>query len=416
MKHLYLAASFATASALAGPPPAAAACHALVGGTVWLADGTVGEATVVIDGETISAVAADAAVPAGCDRRDVSGRVVTPGLIDPMTQLGLVEIDLEEHSVDHGAPAPLRAAFMPASAYNPRSSLIPITRLEGVTSALVAPSGDGLAAWVDLAGGSQAEAIQRAPASLHVHLGAQGPSRALRLDALIELLQEAAAYRKRESDWARNRSRAFHHPVRDLRAMWPVLEGTLPLAVHVDRAADIEALLRLTEPMPLRLVIVGGAEAWLLADALAARAIPVVVDVTLNAPESFDRFHARGDNAARLAAAGVSVLVSTFSTHNARKLRQQVGNAIREGLPRAAARASVTSAPAAAFGMREHGRLEAGARANVVVWSGDPFELSTAVVQLFIGGRDVELISRQTLLRDRYSDPGGMLVAPLPLR
>jgi hypothetical protein len=318
--------------------------------------------------------------------------------------------------VDHTPEAPLRPGFAVADAYNPRSTVVPVTRIAGVTSAVVGPRGDGLAAFVDLAGARQSDAIRRRAAAVVVRLGAHEGSRAERLHALTTLLEEAAEFRRLEGEWEKNRARPFTHPIRELRALRPVLSSELPLAIGVDRASDIEAVLRLAETHALRLILVGGAEAWLLADTLAARKVPVIVDPLINGPESFDRLHARGDNAAVLARAGVPVILSTFSSHHSRKLPRVVGNAIREGLDRAAAVAAVTATPAAVFGMEHHGRLAAGARANVVVWSGDPFEVSTHVEHLFIGGRAIPLVSRQTLLRDRYlKDPRGALVEAPPL-
>ena len=202
----------------------------------------------------------------------------------------------------------------------------------------------------------------------------------------------------------------------ELRAARPLLEGKLPLAVRVDRAADIEALLRLRAALGLRLVLIGGAEAWLLADELAEAQVPVLVDPILNGPESFDKLYARADNAALLARAGVPLMLGSFWTHNVRTLRQVVGNAMRAGLDRAAAMDAVTRVPADTFGLPAHGRLAVGARANVVVWSGDPFELSTDVERVFIGGRAIPLVTRQTRLRDRYlADPRGSLLEAPPL-
>ena len=191
-------------------------------------------------------------------------------------------------------------------------------------------------------------------------------------------------------------------PVRDLRALLPVARGALPLVVAVDRAADIEALLRLTARTPLRLIILGGAEAWQVAGPLAARRVPVIVDPLLAGPGGFDQLAARPDNAALLAAAGVPVMFGTSSSHHVRKLRQLAGNAVRAGLAPGVALDALTRVPAEAFGLADRGRLEVGARADLALWSGDPFELDTRLVGLWIGGAEQALTSRQTALRDRY--------------
>ena len=140
----------------------------------------------------------------------------------------------------------------------------------------------------------------------------------------------------------------------------------------------------------------------MVAKALAARKVPVIVDPLLYGPGGFDQLRARPDNAALLAAAGVPVLMSVMNTHQTRKLRQVAGNAVREGLRWEDALLAVTERPAAAFGLAEYGRLEAKAVANVVVWSGDPFELSTQAERVYIRGVEVPKTSRQTELRDRW--------------
>ncbi len=176
----------------------------------------------------------------------------------------------------------------------------------------------------------------------------------------------------------------------------------MPLLASVDRASDIEALLTLTAGTKVRLVLVGGAEAWLVKEALATRAVAVIVDPFVYGPGSFDQLRARADNAALLAAAGVKVLMSTFNTHQVRRLRQVAGNAVREGLPWQSALLAVTEWAADAFGMSGHGRIAAGAVGNVVLWSGDPFELSTGVVKMWIDGREIAIRSRQTELFERW--------------
>jgi imidazolonepropionase-like amidohydrolase len=140
----------------------------------------------------------------------------------------------------------------------------------------------------------------------------------------------------------------------------------------------------------------------MVAARLAKQKVPVIVDPVENAPESFDKLGARADLAARLEAAGVPVMLSTFSAHSVRKLRQWAGNAVREGLPHAAALEAVTARPAAVFGLPTHGLLEAGRVANVVVWSGDPFETTTVAEHVFVRGRAATGDHRQKRLLDRY--------------
>ncbi len=398
-------------------------CVVIHGGTVHYPDGTrVG--TVTFRGARITALGAPE-VPDGCEQVDAAGKVVTAGLVDPSSALGLTEVDLEKSTVDHtpgGALAgrPVRASFSVADAYNPLSTLVAIARMGGITSAVTVPNGglvSGQSAFVDLLGTTQAQAVQKRAVAVHVRLGAGAGSRSDRLSGMRNLLAESRVYRDKGEDWRRMRYRGFVNPTVELEAMQPVISGRLPLAVHVDRASDIEALLRLVDkgPSPIRLILVGGAEAWMHRAALAERKIPVLIDPLLESPEAFDRIAARSDNAKLLHEAGVPVMFSAFWTHNMRTLAQVAGNAVRAGLDKRAAIDAITRVPAEAFGMGDRGSLAVGKRATVVIWSGDPLEVTSAPERIFIGGQDAPMVSRQTRLFERYKELPGSPVPALSL-
>ncbi len=421
---------FALATLLLGAPAATHAsqtrptCTVVRGARVWLPDGPTKGAPVAFDHKGITSVGEGTPTGPTCLDVDGAGHVLTAGFIDPFTTLGLVEIELEPSAVDHaGDPlegaAIVRASFPVWEGYNPRSTIVPITRIAGVTSAIIAPTGglvSGLGAWVDLTGASQAEAVARPRASLHATLGQSDKSRARRLHILDQLLSEARDFERLRAVWERTRQARFAFEPAELDAMLLALRGSVPLVLRANRASDIEAILRLAERHRLpRVIIAGGGEAWLHAEALAAAKIAVIVDPILNAPESFDLLEVRADNAARLRRAGVDVMISTFHGHNVRLLRQSAGNAVREGLEHAAAIEALTGTPARVYGMPDRGRVAAGARADLVLWSGDPLELSSRVVRLWIGGREIALESRQRRLRDRYRSLPGTPSEPLPL-
>lgn len=424
MSTVALAVALSVAQTPATPGSPRPSCYVVENARVFDGKGFVSGIAVVIEGPTIAAVNPLAVVTAGCERIDATGKVLTPGLVDPFTRIGLVEIELEKASEDATSdpldgPTSIRAAFAAFEAYNPRSTVIPVTRLEGVTSALVVPAGGlvpGRSAFVRLAGATQAEAVRLPVAALHATLGGGDHSRAARIDALRALFEEAREYERLRPKWLEGRARPFASRPRDLEAVLPVLAGKLPLVVEANRQSDLEALLRLRSDWPaLRIVVAGGAEAWLVRADLAKAGIPVVVDPLLDAPEGFDQMHARRDQAALLEEAGVPLLLSTFTAHNVRTLRQVAGNAVREGLPKDAALRALTRTPALVFGASDQGVVEAGARADLVLWSGDPLETTTHVERLWIGGREVPLESRQTKLRDRYRVLPGTPPPPLAL-
>jgi imidazolonepropionase-like amidohydrolase len=183
-----------------------------------------------------------------------------------------------------------------------------------------------------------------------------------------------------------------------------VVSGELPLVVHADRASDIEAVLRLTREQKIRTILVGAAEGWLLADALADAKVGVVIDPFVYGAGSVDQLHGRADNAALLRAAGVQVAISGGDTHNARTLRFAAGNAVRGGMSHADAIAAITRVPAELFGVSDRGVLRDGARADLAAWSGDPLEPSSRLLLLVIDGEVQPLRSRQTELVEAWRE------------
>lgn len=390
---------------------ARADCHRIVGAKVHLPGGASAVTDVVLDGERVAAVGAGAGARPGCAEIAGQGMELTAGLIDPWSHLGLVGVELEGSTVDLEQTTPfqdgdhlVRAAVRGSLGYDARSIPIAVARLGGVTSTFVAPSG-GLVAgqgfWVDLGEPTRAAAIRKDPAGMVAswHVGA---SRGAAASVLDLALREAALWETARPQIEKLARRDLEVSALDLEALGPVVRGEVPLVVQIDRAADIEALLELTAKTRVRLVLVGGAEAWMVAPALSARGVPVVVDPLGNLPSGFDALGARADNAALLANAGVPVLMSAFNPHHMRKLRQVAGNAVRAGLPWDKALSAITEEPAKAFGMTGYGRIEAGAVGDVVLWSGDPLEVSSRVVRVFVHGVDVPLRSRQTELLERY--------------
>lgn len=373
-------------------------CMVLRGGLVYLPEGPkAGVDVEVVDGR-IARVGPALDSP-GCAAVNIEGKTLTPGFIEVQSQIGLVEIGQESATHEDGGG---HASADVVDGYNPASTVIPVTRMAGITSAIAVPVGGlvaGRSAWFDLTGSTQAEALQRAPVALSASING---SAATSLAQLRLLFEDARAYAANRAAYEQNRTRDYVAERQDLEALQPMLRGEIPLVVSVDRASDIEALLRFAKEQRIKIVISGGGEAWKLADAIAAAGVPVIVDPLLYGPGSFDQIAARPDNAALLQAAGVTVILSSFSTHNARTLSQSAGNAVREGLPHDAAIAAVTSAPARVFGVSDHGQIAPGAKANLVIWSGDPLELLTSVEGVYINGEPMPLRSRQTALRDRY--------------
>jgi imidazolonepropionase-like amidohydrolase len=421
-----LGAAGALAAALVGLGPARAQPEkkapadkgprrAIVGAELWRGSAPrLERSVVVIEGERVVYVGDDESQAAGAERVSAQGKVVTAGFVDLLTRIGIEEVSLEDSTRnDHEEAAdddPIRAGFRCADGYDPDSSLIAVTRRAGLTSVGVIPVVGlvtGQSAWADLAGATPGEALAKPSLALHVNLtdpwhDGFGKGAATAILRLRELFADADSYRKNRAGYERRQVRELGASQLDLDAVVATLEGTLPLVVHVDRASDILRVLALAREQRVRLVLASAAEAWKVASAIASAKVPVILYPLDAGPRSFAALGAREDNAALCARAGATVALSTGESHNARKLAQTAGNAVRAGLDHQAAIAAVTEVPARVMGMDGYGTLAAGRVANVALWSGDPFELSTRVERLFIRGREVGLRSRQTALFERY--------------
>ncbi|HVO30694.1 MAG TPA: amidohydrolase family protein, partial [bacterium] len=305
----------------------------------------------------------------------------------------------------------IRAAFRVADGINPSSMLIPVARMEGITSAVSRPESglvSGQAAWIHLEGRRVEDMILEAPLALFGALDEGGKafggnSRSGELRKLREAFEDARFLRSREAALDENRIRSLAASRLDLEALWPVIDRRIPFVIRAQRASDIETALRFARDQKIRIVIEGGAEAWEVADELAAAKVPVILKAMTDLPSSFESLGSRFDNAAKLDAAGVQIAITTEDTHNVRTLRQEAGIAAAWGLPRDRALAAITRGPADIFGMNGRlGTIAKGKTADLVVWSGDPLELSTQPVSVWIDGKDVPMRSRQTDLLDRY--------------
>lgn len=368
------------------------------------------ETDVLVRDGRIAAIGRGLEAPAGAAVIEAAGRPLTPAFFAGITALGLEEISLEITTVDQSLqpnlpeqPIKPRPEFDVTPAFNPDSAAIPVTRIEGYGWTVLGAGraaafigGQGRA--VSLAGGY--DAFMSDPI-LFVGIGAEtsvfsGQSRA----AQFMLLEQAVNESRSSVEWTPDAllTSAGRYAIARFGE-----GGRVVFAVN--RASDILQVVAFAARSGWNAIISGGAEAWKVADALAEAGVPVLLDPLLNLPRDFDQLGARLDNAAILHEAGVTVAFtgSDEAPHNARKLRQAAGVAVAYGLPHEAAIAGLTVNPAAIFGLPEgHGTLLEGAPANLVLWTGDPLEVTTLAETVVLDGRSIPLVSRQTLLRDRY--------------
>jgi imidazolonepropionase-like amidohydrolase len=417
------------AAAALAASPAAAATYAIVGGKVATMTGSApieGGTVVIRDGRIVS-VGADVGGPAGAEVIDAKGKWVTPGLFAAFSRLGIDEVDAVDDTNDIEADeSPYNAAIDIAPSINPRATPIAVTRIEGVTRAAVVPDagndifgGQGLV----MSLGEGGDLVMKPRAFEYIVMGETGArlaggSRGALFTRLADAFAEAQAYARNPRGYDFGRSEESLLTKADADALSRVVSGGMPAMIYVNRASDIVEVLKLREDYPkLRIVLAGASEGWMVADKIAAAGVPVIATVTQNLPETFESLGATQSNIGRMVAAGVKVAIAPVSgdaTHQVRLMPQLAGNLIAQakvpggtGVTHAQAMAAMTRIPAEIYGLdKQLGTLAPGKLADVVVWDGDPIELSSAPTAVFIGGKPIPLTSRQTKLRDRYNPLG----------
>ncbi|WP_371398202.1 amidohydrolase family protein [Fretibacter rubidus] len=374
------------------------------------AAGIIEAGDVLVRNGKIAQVAADIPTPDGVTMLDGTGKWVTPGLFAPYSQIGLVEISLESSTNDiRGRESKTSVSDRAVDSFNPKTPVMGNTRVEGITHIASVPGtgmnifgGTGLIANTS----GQFDSIENTDAFISVELGAGGAStaggsRAAALSQFRAALNDAAAYPARydgpeDGDMLSRR---------DAGALFQAARGGMPFLISASRASDLMTIIDLKKEFKIDIVVVGAAEAWMVADELAAAGIKVMVDPHENLPRSFDAVGAREDNILILDAAGVDYAVMTSTadlSHNVRVLSQHAGNAVGTGLSWDKAFASISSTPAKWFGGTS-GDLSVGSDATLVIWDGDPLEVTTGAEAVYIDGVSQDMNSRQKLLSDRYN-------------
>jgi hypothetical protein len=374
--------------------------------------GVLNNTDVLVRDGKIAEVGSGLGAPAGATTVDANGRALTPGLFAGLSAIGVEEVSLEPTTADAGvilsAPAyemQWRPEFDVTAAYNPRSVLVPVARVEGLTWTVLAPAsaeggaflaGQGAAVTLD----GRYDAVLPSSRSLFINLGGNANAMSVGSRAGQWMLLDQAI-RETRSPSAQDEHVLLHPAGREALAKF--LSGGR-VVFGVARAAEIRRAIAFAKRYGMKPVIAGGAEAWVVADELAREKVPVLLDALENLPYTFDGIGARLDNAALLNRAGVRIAFTQFNeSHNARKIRQLAGNAVAHGLPKDAALAALTVQPAEIFGLAgERGRIARGQVADLVLWNGDPLEVTSAADAVWIAGKPVEMRSRQTELRERY--------------
>ena len=414
---------FAAAALAAFATPAVAETIAITGGRVVVGDGTapIDGGTVIIREGNVIAAGASVAVPADARRIDAKGKWVTPGVFAGFTRLGLSEVDAVKGTNDKsGGKSGFSAAIDVAPAIDPFRSPFAVNRAAGVTRAVVAPEAAesifaGQGAIADL--GADSNPVTRARAFQFAEFGEDGSalsggSRAgthLHFRAMLREAQDYAAGRGNFDDELLK--------AEDAKALLNVLRGETRLLIHVEGANDMLRLIELKRDFPsVKMVFVGASEGWRIAPQLVEARIPVIASALNDLPATFEMLGATQSNIGRMKDAGVQVAIGMINDRDSHQLRyttQYAGNIVSlqfvpgaTGLTWDEAFAAISSVPADIMGVGDRfGSLKAGKAADVVIWDGDPLELSSAATTVFIDGVEQPLTNRQNRLRDRYARP-----------
>jgi imidazolonepropionase-like amidohydrolase len=387
--------------------------------------------SIVVSNGRITAVGASVNAPAGAQEIDARGLTVYPGMIDLGTNMGLQEVPAVGATDDTTELGEINPNISTVWSINPSSAHIAVTRVGGVTSVLSLPSGgtiSGQAAFINLAGSSPREMAVVPEAALVVNfprIGGGGgfaaflaaqqgvtadaiTARDRRIEELRKLLRDAEAYGRAQDAYNKD-PKSVPRPVPDLKlaALVPYVRGQRPVIFRAERDREIRAVVRFADEMKLKPIIIGGSEAWKVTQLLKERNVPVILDSVLNLPlQEDDAYDSLYENASKLQAAGVSFCISTGDAGaHVRDLPFQAGMAAAYGLPKTEALKSVTLYPAQVLGVADRlGSIEQGKIANLVIADGDLLEPRSNIKFLFIGGRQIPLTSRHTMLNDQFKD------------
>ena len=402
------------------------------GKLLTITHGVIENGSILIDNGKIAAIGASNSIKAPKEARvlDVSGMTLYPGLIDSETALGLTEISAEDMTNDLVEKSDEIMPHMHVyDAFHAESELIPVTRLNGITNAVVAPeSADtlpGQDSFVQLAGASAADMLlirdvamplnftgtQRRNESWEkrkfpeTRMGMASQMRQAFIDAQ-DYEQRFTDYEKKKADAIRDKKPEPSAPKRDLKleALLPYLHGKRPIILAAETASDLETAVRLAQEFNLKFVLNHISHSRPVLDYVASLKVPVIVGPIYETPKEDERFDAVYSLPAELYKRGVKIAFASFDAHNSRNLPYQAGFATGFGLPPDEALKAITLNAAEIWGVADQlGSLDVGKTANIVVATGDPLDMKTDVKRVFIAGQEIPMTSRQTRLRDEYS-------------
>ncbi|RKY87874.1 amidohydrolase [candidate division KSB1 bacterium] len=384
---------------------------------------------VIIDGNKITYVGRFPSIPEGAEVIDAEGLYVYPGMINSYTTLGLTEIGSVRETNDAREVGDFNTFIKASSAINPSSVHIPITRVNGITTALTVPQGSlicGYGALINLYGWTIEEMILEDKAVMVVNFPRSTPFAYFReptkeekkkaaekakkqIEKMENLFEKARLYYKAKKSYEAGELKTPPPVDMTLDALIPVIKGEVPLLIGVSNEKDIKEAVKVVNNVKVKAIFTGVNDGWKVADLLAKNKIPCLVGSVLSVPGNKDPFDAGYANAGILNKAGVKIAFVTGGASDARNLPYHAGMSAAYGLPRDEALKAVTIYPAQIFGVDDKiGSIEVGKIANIVVTDDDILEMRTHIKYLFINGKNVPLKSKHTELYEKYKKKYGI--------
>ena len=339
---------------------------------------------------------------------EAKGKPVTPGLISPISNIGVVEINALDVTNDD-SPDFFGPGFSVFNAFNPHSTLIPWNRSNGVTSSISTPGYSsqifkGMGSFYLLDG--DIDITGNADVAMYARLGAIGGSRAETIQIMESMFELALNKDELELEELLGTTFAssMDMQLQDIQALSRVVNREIPLVLEVNRAIDILQALRLKNDYDLELVLMSVEEAPLVLDQILASGVSVIIDPMDNIPDSFDELASNIKLGGILSNAGIKVMFSTQRSHNYHLMRQGAGNAVAHGMTYQAGISGMTSIVADVFNIQDRGSIKEGYFADIVIWSEDPLEPSAYPTTVIINGSEISLETRASRLTERYTD------------
>jgi imidazolonepropionase-like amidohydrolase len=399
---------------------------ALIGGIIHTVSGDIVEnGNIIFDKGKIIAIGKDIVIPPGTEQINVKGKHVFPGMIDAASTIGLSEIGSIRATIDYSETGKFNPNVKTEVAINPESEVIPVTRSNGITTALIVPSGGvicGTSSLITLDGWSWEDLTLKAPVGMHINWPGrtsgrrnimirlseedQKRERDNQIKEIVEFFDQARAYLIAKN--AEGKKDIPHHDI-DVRyeSMIPVIENKIPLIIRANDLSEIESAIAWSKQENLKIIIMGGRDTWKIAKLLKDKDIPVIVNPILTLParewEGYDTPFSIAD---KLFKEGVKFCIAAEGgTTNERNLPYHAAMASAYGLPKAEALKSVTLYPAQILGVGDRmGSLEVGKDATIIVADGDILEIKTNIEREFILGKDIDLTNKHTRLNEKYKE------------